>query len=457
MDTKLKKSGNRIKSFFIERMEKAKYADVRILIGGIILYETIFFTLNWLFALDSDGNEIYYGFFCLLVSVMGLAATGVLLVPVWKMWKSREISAENSIFYVMCRWFFGRILGTAYYPEGVVICSRKRFIFSTGVISGVLLIGFYMLLRANAWSMDVMGLCMVVAFVLLILYHIGTKRILREYERLTEQFEEIRQGNYSEDYVLEEKSVFYKKSVEMSLLGSQLKETVEKQLQAERMKVDLITNVSHDLKTPLTSIISYIELLSKEEMNPVAKDYVAVLENKSQRLKKMIEDVFELAKATSGNVEIQREPLDVHKLLMQTLADMADTIENAPVKVVEKIPEKPVMMESDGQKLYRVLQNLIGNALQYAMPNTRVYVTLQSEKEDVQIRIKNVSGYEMNFTEEEILGRFVRGDKSRSTPGSGLGLAIAREFTEICGGTLKVMIDGDVFEVGIAFPVPVKN
>ncbi|MCH5251737.1 MAG: HAMP domain-containing histidine kinase [Lachnospiraceae bacterium] len=230
-----------------------------------------------------------------------------------------------------------------------------------------------------------------------------------------------------------------------------IQESVEKQLKAERMKIDLITNVSHDLKTPLTSIISYIDLLSKEELSQTAEDYVTVLENKAERLKKMIEDVFDLSKATSGELKPRLKQVDMRRLLIQTLTDMQDAIETAPVKVTQEIPEQTAVIESDGEKLYRVLQNLMENALRYSMPDTRVYVTLQVNAQDIQIEIKNVANYEMNFTEEEIMGRFVRGDKARSTQGSGLGLNIAKEFTRLCGGRLKVIPDGDVFRVVLTF------
>lgn len=230
-------------------------------------------------------------------------------------------------------------------------------------------------------------------------------------------------------------------------------ESVEKQLQAERLKVELVANVSHDLKTPLTSIVSYIELLKEEEMGDVAREYVEVLDAKAGRLKKMVEDVFELSKAASGSLEIERKPIDLEKLVCQTLGDMDDMVQKASSEVAAQLPDEPVMIESDGQKLYLVLQNLIGNALRYALPATRIDVSCQMEDGRARLRVRNTAAYEMDFTAEEVLGRFVRGDRARSTEGNGLGLAIAKEYTERCGGQLELTIDGDVFDVVLVFPV----
>ena len=165
----------------------------------------------------------------------------------------------------------------------------------------------------------------------------------------------------------------------------------------------------------------------------------------------MISDVFDLTKATSGNLEIKKSELDFGRLLIQILADMECIIEPAPVKVVSDIPEQPLQICSDGEKLYRVIQNILDNALKYAMPDTRIFVTLKEEGREAVLQVKNVSAYEMNFTREEVLGRFFRGDCARSTEGSGLGLAIAKEFTESCGGRMDLMISGDIFQVELRF------
>lgn len=231
-------------------------------------------------------------------------------------------------------------------------------------------------------------------------------------------------------------------------------ESLEEQMKSERMKVELITNVSHDLKTPLTSIISYIDLLSKEEdLSETARDYVNILSEKSYRLKNIVSDLFDLAKSTSGDINLDMERLDLKRLIEQTLGDMEDEIEASGLQIRTKLPDEPVYIRSDGKKLYRVFQNIIDNALKYSLKGTRVYIELEEVGGKALASIKNIAAYEMDFTAEEILQRFNRGDRARTTDGSGLGLSIAESFTKVCGGDFRLDIDGDLFKVNISFIV----
>lgn len=228
--------------------------------------------------------------------------------------------------------------------------------------------------------------------------------------------------------------------------------SLEEQMKAERMKVELITNVSHDLKTPLTSIISYVDLLTKEEgLSDTAMDYVKILQDKSERLKSIVTDLFDLAKSSSGDITLELEILDIKKLIEQTLGDMEDNINQSGLNMKTMLPDVPVMIKADGKKLYRVFLNVIDNALKYSMAGTRVFVELMQAGGRAVATIKNIAGYEMDFTAEEVRQRFTRGDKSRTTEGSGLGLSIAESFTKVCGGDFKVEIDGDMFKVLISF------
>lgn len=229
-------------------------------------------------------------------------------------------------------------------------------------------------------------------------------------------------------------------------------ESLEEQMKAERMKVELITNVSHDLKTPLTSIISYVDLLSKEEgLSQASKEYVNILSEKANRLNKIVGDVFDLAKSTSGNIQLDFQTLDLKKLIEQTVGDMADDIQKSGFQIKTSLPKEPVYIVADGKRLYRVFQNIIDNALKYSMEGTRIYISLVDEDDEAAVVIQNIAGYEMDFTSEEILQRFNRGDGSRTTEGSGLGLAIGESFTKACGGDFKIEIDGDMFKVIISF------
>ncbi|MBE0450955.1 MAG: HAMP domain-containing histidine kinase [Clostridia bacterium] len=230
-------------------------------------------------------------------------------------------------------------------------------------------------------------------------------------------------------------------------------DSLEEQMKAERMKIQLITNVSHDLKTPLTSIIGYVDLLSKEPLEEPAREYVTVLTEKSDRLKYIVSDLFDLAKSTTGNIQVDFEEIDLKRLIQQTMGDLSDEIEKSGLEFKMQLPEDAVLIHSDGKKLYRVFMNLIGNALQYALMGTRVYVTLETSESIAKVSIKNIAGYEMTFTEEEVLQRFTRGDQARTSEGSGLGLSIAESFTHVCGGKFELVIDGDLFKANVSFPV----
>ena len=240
------------------------------------------------------------------------------------------------------------------------------------------------------------------------------------------------------------------------------KESMEKAARSEQLKVDLISNVSHDLKTPLTSMVGYIELLKKEELGDAARDYVEVIASRAEKLKEMISSLFSLAKASSGNIELHEEPLSFHTLLTQILADMKDRIDAADLEFVVCFDAAPDQLMTDSAYLYRVCQNLIENALKYAASGTRVFLKTFVSKEDLHIEIRkkivfeitNTSGYPINFEKEEIVERFARGDKARSSEGNGLGLAIVSTYTAALGGDFDIAIDCDQFKARISFPLP---
>ncbi|MDY4976080.1 MAG: HAMP domain-containing sensor histidine kinase [Clostridia bacterium] len=231
-------------------------------------------------------------------------------------------------------------------------------------------------------------------------------------------------------------------------LGEGLGLSLEREVRAERMKSELITNVSHDLKTPLTSIINYSELLCKEKLAPPeANEYASIILQKSRRLKKLTNDLFDISKVQSGTEQISRERLDLKVLVEQALAEVDEAASRSELEWVVSL-EDNAFIWGDGRKLSRVFENLLMNVIKYAMKHTRVYVTVTQQGEAV---IKNISAYPMNFDEGEITERFVRGDVSRSTEGSGLGLAIAKSYTQACGGSFAVTVDGDLFKVTMKF------
>lgn len=230
------------------------------------------------------------------------------------------------------------------------------------------------------------------------------------------------------------------------------KTSMEDQIKSERLKTELITNVSHDLKTPLTSIINYVDLLKNKDLSEEEKDsYIEILDRKSQRLKVLIEDLFEASKMSSGAVELEVEQVDIAAILRQTLGELDEKINKSSLIFRANIPSEKVYLYLDGKKTWRVFENLINNALKYSQPNTRVYIDLFDRASSVVLTIKNVANYEMDFDPEEIFERFKRGDKSRNTEGSGLGLAIARSIVELQGGKMHIEIDGDLFKVIVEF------
>jgi signal transduction histidine kinase len=230
-----------------------------------------------------------------------------------------------------------------------------------------------------------------------------------------------------------------------------MSKAVEERIKSEHFKTELITNVSHDIKTPLTSIINYVDLLEKEELNnEKATEYLEVLERQSSKLKKLIEDLVEASKASSGSLSVNNEKLEAGVFITQTVGEFEEKLSAAGLELIVNKPQEPVYIMADGRHLWRVVDNLMNNICKYAQPMSRVYVSLDADKE-VKIIFRNISKYPLNVTGEELLERFVRGDKSRNTEGHGLGLSIAQSLVNLMGGRMNITVDGDLFKVVIEF------
>ena len=237
-------------------------------------------------------------------------------------------------------------------------------------------------------------------------------------------------------------------------IGTGLERALQEQVKSERLKADLITNVSHDIKTPLTSIINYVDLLKREQIpGERAQEYLKVLDQKSQRLKNLTEDLVEASKASSGNVKLEMTTLDIVEMIWQTNGEFEEKFATRNLELVSTLPESSILIEADGRHLWRVLENVYNNAFKYAMEHTRVYTDLERKDDKVYFTIKNISANPLNVQGEELTERFVRGDVSRTTEGSGLGLSIAQSLTKLQGGTFEILIDGDLFKVRVGFPV----
>lgn len=276
-------------------------------------------------------------------------------------------------------------------------------------------------------------------------------KISEKYSKLREATSKIAEGNL--DVKIEEDlGLFEPFKGDLEKIQCGFKKAVDEEVKSQRMKTDLISNVSHDLKTPLTAIITYADLLKDENLSDEKrKQYIETLDRKAQRLQVLIENLFEVSKATSGNITLNIENIDVVSLMKQTLFELEDKLEEASLLVRKNMPKEKVILPLDSQRTFRVFENLIINITKYAMPNTRVFIDIIENEDDVAIIMKNMAAEEITFNVDTIAERFVRGDESRNTEGSGLGLAIAKSFVELQGGTFNISVDGDLFKVKIVF------
>lgn len=275
--------------------------------------------------------------------------------------------------------------------------------------------------------------------------------VQEQYRKLLKATNSIAAGELH-TVVEEDMGVFESYRESLCRIQEGFRNAVDEEVKSQKLKTELITNVSHDLKTPLTAIITYIDLLKEENVTEEQrKDYIATLEHKSLRLKVLIEDLFEVSKAESKNVTFEPVEVDICSLIRQVYLEHSDDAAAKELDFRFHLPEEKVVVMLDSQKTYRIFENLYGNILKYAMPHTRVYVDMEPDEEKVKISMKNMSANELNISPEEITERFVRGDSSRNTEGSGLGLAIAKSFTELQGGKLNVVIDGDLYKVILEF------
>ncbi len=288
----------------------------------------------------------------------------------------------------------------------------------------------------------------IVLFILLRKY---IDNIKKKFQILLDATNKIANGNLDVK-IDEDLGLFNPFKEQIEKIQNGFKKAVNEEVKSQSMKTELISNVSHDLKTPLTSIITYIDLLKSENITEEQrKSYIDTLDKKSQRLKFLIEDLFEVSKATSGNIVLNLINVDIIELMRQTEIELEDKIKSANLIIRNNFPGNKIMLELDSQKTYRIFENLLSNVVKYAMESSRVYIDILDNIDTVKITIKNISNEEINFEPFDIVERFQRRDKSRNTDGSGLGLAIAKSFVEVQGGTFNIEVDGDLFKVVITF------
>ena len=321
----------------------------------------------------------------------------------------------------------------------------NKFLFKILAINFIILTVF-----CSIWFFGIAGL-IVYTIAMFFFLQKKMKKLKDNYDSIMEITDSLAKGNLN---VTEERNlgIFEPMKTNLTKIQGGFKKAVEEELKSQNMKTELISNVSHDLKTPLTAIITYIDLLKNEEITEEEKkSYIETLDKKSQRLKQLIEDLFEVSKANSGNMEVNLETVDVLSLIRQVELELAQKLEEVGIELTIRSNQEKILLELDGQKSYRIFENLFGNLVKYAMPNRKAYVDVISSGTVTQIEVKNMSKEELDFDTSELTERFVRGDKSRNSEGSGLGLAIVKSLVELQGGRFEIVTDGDLFKAIIRF------
>lgn len=370
------------------------------------------------------------------VSGMVLFVTTIKRIKAKKFWKS-------FLIYKICKmiknWIikiFNSITDKTNTTKKIVI-AYFSFIIITAILISI--------------SDTFTGFILLIAFWIFIFYEIlqYNKRL----QQIQKALQDIYEGNpdiHLEEEVL--KGTLRKMARYINDIAGGFHNAIEQSLKSERMKTELITNVSHDIKTPLTSIINYVDLLKKENIqDPKIEQYIAILDKKSQRLKKLIEDLVEASKVSSGNLKLNEENINIKELLQQITGEFEDRFEKKNLKIDMNLAKEDMIIKADTRYMYRIVENLFSNITKYALENTRVYIELNKNNKKIDLTIKNISKDRLNITSEELMQRFVRGDKSRYTEGSGLGLSIAKSLTELQGGHFEIQIDGDLFKVLITW------
>ena len=392
------------------------------------------------------GGTINY--VILLVGILGYlisyAMCAVIGVTTIKRIKSRTF-IKSFLIYKIGKWCFDKIEGWIrtinqkapenkkifwYYLLFIIISIMLASLFYTG-IAIILLIGFWI------WS------------------YYKLKKYILDQEKVKKALKDIYEGKSNDVHLNESelKGALKEMAIYVNDIANGFSNAINESLKSERLKTELITNVSHDIKTPLTSIINYVDLLKKENIqDEKVKEYIDILDKKSQRLKKLTEDLVEASKVSSGNVKLNLENINIKELFNQTIGEFKDRFEEKNLIIETTIPNDNIKINADSRYLYRIIENLFSNITKYALEGSRVYIDIIEKGKIVDISIKNISKDKLNISSDELMQRFVRGDKSRYTEGSGLGLSIAKSLTELQGGTFDIIIDGDLFKVHIIWP-----
>lgn len=409
-----------------------------LLVALIILFILFMIGCGFLIALTSENLTLILSGTA-IGAVIGYISFVFFLETIIKRIKSRTLF-RNTITYRILRWI--KSLITSMTRNANMTVKLILIFIAFGILN---IIGFSLSIS------EPIGI-----FILIAIWVYAFAKMhqwLVRYIEIKNAINEIYMGNT--EVHLDEKR--YKGSlnsmaIQVNDIAGGLSNAIQEKLKSERLKTELITNVSHDIKTPLTSIINYVDLLKKEKMpNEQAEECLNILDNKSQRLKRLTEDLVEASKASSGNIKLNIEKLNVNELLKQVSGEFEDKFKSRNLEEVMSLPEKNVYINADSRYMYRILENMYSNISKYAMDNTRVYIDVIPNNNRITIQMKNISKEKLNISTEELMQRFVRGDSARNTEGSGLGLSIATSLTTLQGGTFNIYLDGDLYKVIIEF------
>ena len=406
----------------------------------VFLLFCIIIPMFWAIAVNSVTDSFNYIFVTILiisyiicyVMTAGLTITTIKRIKAKQFWRS-------FLTYRILRWFKNKIKKYIDEFRNKTDNTKKIFWLYWG----------FVLITTILLSMFVTGIAILILIAFWIWAYYQIRKYVRQEEMLKETLKKIYDGDTNVHINEQElEGALKEMAIYINDIAGGFKNAIEENLKAERLKTELITNVSHDIKTPLTSIINYVDLLKKEDIkDEKIREYIDILDVKSQRLKKLTEDLVEASKASSGNVKLNIESINIKELINQTIGEFKDRLESRNLQVETDMPKEDVRIDADNRYMFRIMENLFSNISKYAQENSRVYIDVKKTNKKVNISIKNISKDRLNISSDELMQRFVRGDKSRYTEGSGLGLSIAKSLTELQRGTFDIVIDGDLFKV----------
>ncbi len=389
-----------------------------------------------------NSFDIYVHYVVVILYIIAYLI-GYIACSVWGVTTIKRIKAKtfwkSFLTYRMVRWFYHKMKKFINELDHKTSSSKKVFWYYWGfILVSIILASF---------AVSGIAVLILLGFWIWIFYRL--RKYNRQQDEIKDALEQIYQGKtdiYLDEQELE--GVLKEMAIYINDIAGGFSNAIEESLKSERLKTELITNVSHDIKTPLTSIINYVDLLKKENIqDEKVKEYIQILDNKSQRLKKLTEDLVEASKVSSGNVKLNIEEINLKELINQSIGEFRDRFEEKALKIEVNMPEEEIKIKADNRYMYRVIENLFSNITKYALENSRVYMDMKKERSGIEISMKNISKERLNISSDELMQRFVRGDKARYTEGSGLGLSIAKSLTELQGGKFDIIIDGDLFKV----------